>query len=113
MGTRPPSDALNRRAFHRKVLRQPATVRMGDASSAVRTWDLGLDGMCLVTPRPISPGTRCTVDFELPLQGGPRALSVAVKVIYSSYCGAEGFKIGTHFTGLDDETAALIREFTG
>lgn len=113
MGTRPPSHALNRRAFHRKVLRQPATVRLGDASSAVRTWDLGLDGMCLVTTRPISPGTRCTVDFELPLQGGPRALSVAVKVIYSSYSGADGFKIGTHFTGLDDETAALIGEFTG
>lgn len=111
MGTRPPPHALNRRAFHRKALRQPATVRLGDSSSDVRTWDLGLDGMSLLTPRPISPGTRCTVDFELPLQGGPRPVSVAVKVIYSSYSGADGFKIGTHFTGLDDETALLIGEF--
>ena len=48
----------NRRAMHRKLLRGPAQMTQGSASMAVRTWDLGPDGMCLVSPRPIEPGTR-------------------------------------------------------
>lgn len=111
MITRPPPYALNRRAVPRKVLRQPAWVVLGDAETQVRTWDLGTDGLCLLTPKPIAPGSRIEVSFEVPLQGETRAVTAAVKVVFSSYSGPEGFKIGAVFTQLDDEATDVIREF--
>jgi hypothetical protein len=111
MITRPPPHALNRRAVPRKVLRQLAWVVQGDAETQVRTWDLGTDGMCLLTPRPIAPGSRIDVSFEVPLQGEAHAVTVTVKVVFSSYSGPEGFKIGTVFTHLGSEATGIIREF--
>jgi hypothetical protein len=111
MITRPPPYALNRRAVPRKVLRQVAWIVQGDAETQVRTWDLGTDGLCLLTPKPIAPGSRIEVSFEVPLQGEPHAVTVTVKVVFSSYSGPEGFKIGTVFTHLNDEAAGIIREF--
>jgi hypothetical protein len=60
----------NRRAFARTVIRQPATVTSGETTHAVQTLDVGQGGMCFVARRPIGPGTRCTIAFELPLGGG-------------------------------------------
>ena len=36
------------------VFSSSATV-YGDATRVVQTWDVGRDGMCLLTPRPIAP----------------------------------------------------------
>ena len=103
----------NRRAFARTVIRQPATLAYGDTTVAVQTLDIGEGGMCLLARRPIGPGTRCTVSFDVPLRDGPVEVSAAVKVVYSSYLAAEQFKIGTVFTELDDETALVLARFTG
>jgi hypothetical protein len=111
MITRPPPYALNRRAVPRKVLRQVAWVVLGDTETQVRTWDLGTDGLCLLTPKPIAPGSRIDVSFEVPLQGETCAVTVSVKVVFSSYSGPEGFKIGAVFTDLSDEASRIIREF--
>ena len=75
----------NRRAFPRTVIRQPATLAHGGASVAVQTFDIGEAGMSLVAPRPIGPGTRCTVAFDVPLRDGPVAVTAMLKVVYSSY----------------------------
>lgn len=103
----------NRRSFARAAIRQPATVIYGDTSVAVLTVDVGQGGLSLLSPRPIGPGTRCTVAFELPFEGGAVEVSGTLKVIYSSYVAAEQFKIGTVFTVLDDETAAVLDRYTG
>src|SRR5439155_15356362 len=63
MSSQPLTQARNRRAAPRKAVRQTATVAYGDASRTVQTWDLGRDGMCLLSARPIAPGTRCTITF--------------------------------------------------
>src|SRR5450755_2070469 len=65
MSTQPLPQTRNRRAAPRKAIRQDATVVYGDASRTVQTSDLGRDGMCLLAPRPIAPGTRCTITFEV------------------------------------------------
>ena len=104
----------NRRGFARTVIRQPATVTSGDTSLPVQTFDVGQGGMCFVARRPIGPGTRCTIAFDLPLRGGSVEVAASLKVVYSSYVAAEQFKIGTVFTDLDDDVAlALTRFVTG
>lgn len=107
----PPSDR-NRRASPRKALRQAATVVHGDATKPAQTWDIGSDGMSLLAPRPIAPGTRCKVTFVVPLGDGPVEITVPVKVVYSSYSANGEFKIGAVFTDLDAAVAAALGRFS-
>lgn len=111
MSSQPLIQARNRRSAPRKAIRQPATVAYGDSSRAVQTWDLGRDGMCMVTARPIAPGTRCTITFELPVGAERIGVIAAAKIVYSSYSAAGEFKIGAFFTDLDDDTALALGKF--
>jgi hypothetical protein len=111
MSSQPLTQARNRRAAPRKAVRQTATVAYGDASRTVQTWDLGRDGMCLLSARPIAPGTRCTITFELPLGAERIGVVAAAKIVYSSYSAAGEFKIGAFFTDLDEGTALALGRF--
>jgi hypothetical protein len=102
---------INRRASPRKAIRADATVVLGDATTRLQTWDVGRDGMCLLAARPISPGTRCQVTFEVPLRGGPVTVTAMLKVVYSSYSAPGEFKIGALFTGLADDVAQVLGNF--
>jgi PilZ domain. len=101
----------NRRASPRKVVRRAATVVIGDVSKDVQTWDLGRDGMCLLAARPIAPGTRCKVAFDIPLGGELVAVSATLKIVYSSYSAAGEFKIGAVFLDLDEAVATTLGRF--
>ena len=111
MSTQPLSPEGNRRVVPRKALRQTATLVLGDATREVQTWDLGRDGMCLLSPRPIAPGTRCKVTFDVPLATGPMSLTAGLKVVYSSYSASGEFKIGAVFTDLDEGVADTLGKF--
>jgi len=102
----------NRRTSPRVAIRRPVTVTIGDVRKEVQTWDLGREGMCLIASRPITPGTRCRVEFELPVGGALVAVSAAAKIVYSSYSAAGEFRIGALFLGLDDDAAMAIGAFT-
>ena len=102
----------NRRASARTAIRQPATIVIGETTVAVQTVDLGPGGLCFLAHRPVGPGTRCTIAFQLPLAEGPAEVSASLKVVYSSYVAAEQFKIGTVFTVLDDAAARLLERYT-
>ena len=102
----------NRRAFARTVIRQPATVIYGDTRVPVQTLDVGQGGMCFLAGRPIGPGTRCTVTFDVPLGDGPAEVSASLKVVYSSYLAAAQFKIGMVFTELGDDAARVLARYT-
>ena len=61
--------STNRRVSARRALRRPATVTLpGGVERLVRTWDVGFDGISLVSPKPIPPGTRCSVAPSYPDQ---------------------------------------------
>jgi hypothetical protein len=111
MSTSPLPQERNRRSSPRKVLRQMATVVHGDASKPAQTWDIGCDGMSLLAPRPIAPGTRCKVTFVVPFGDGPVEVTVSVKVVYSSYSANGEFKIGAVFTDLDAAAGAVLGRF--
>lgn len=103
----------NRRIHPRKVLRASAKVTLpGQPPRDSKTWDLGIDGMSLMTPKPIAPGTKCEVTFELPVGGKIRAITAAVKVLYCSFSGPDGFKVGTAFGDLDDDSRDAVIGFT-
>jgi hypothetical protein len=105
--------ANNRRIHPRKVLRAPATVVLpGQPPRDSRTWDVGLDGMSLMSPKPIPPGTKCEVSFEVPIGGKASRVTAPVKVLYCSFTGDEGFKVGTSFGELDDDSRDAVKEFT-
>lgn len=100
----------NRRISRRKGVRRPCTLLMpGQPPRELTTWDLGLDGMCLLSPRPVTPGSRCEARFELP--GHPEPLHAGAKVVYSSYCGVDGFRIGLVFAELDEAVADTLQAF--
>lgn len=103
----------NRRIHPRKVLRAPAKVVLpGQAPRDSKTWDLGIDGMSLMSPKPIAPGTKCEVSFDLPVGGKIMPVIAPVKVLYCSFSGPDGFKVGTAFGDLDDESREAVIGFT-
>jgi len=101
----------NRRSSPRKAIRRPATVAIGDVRKDVQTWDLGREGMCLIAQRPITPGTRCRIAFDLPVGNDAVAISATAKIVYSSYSAAGEFRIGAVFLDLDDATATASGAF--
>jgi len=108
--TLPPE--TNRRATRRKGVRQPCELVLPDQTTRrAVTVDTGVDGLSFLSSRPITPGTRCEVRFELPLVGRQAEVRGELKTVYSSYSGAEGFKIGAVFSRLDEDSAAALREF--
>ncbi len=111
MSNTPRRQEGNRRAASRKVIRQPATIVHGDTTRLVQTWDLGRSGICLLSPRPIAPGSRCTVTFDLPLGEALIHIAASAKVVYSSYSAAGEFKIGAVFTALDEGAALILARF--
>jgi hypothetical protein len=107
----PLASQRNRRTSPRKMIRGDATVAYGDLSKPVQTWDLGKDGMCLLAPRPIAPGTRCKITFDVPFRNEQINVTASAKVVYSSYSAAGEFKIGVMFTDLDEAVAAVLGRF--
>lgn len=89
----------------------PAALVFGDETRQVQTEDVGQDGLCLRAARPIAPGSRCTVTFDLPLDGGPRTVTAALRTVYSSYAAAGEFKVGARFVALDDDLAEVLARF--
>jgi hypothetical protein len=110
--TPPPESETNRRATRRKGLRQACALVLPDQTTRPAiTADAGVDGLSFLCSRPITPGTRCEVRFDLPLSARVVSIQGEVKTVYSSYSGADGFKIGAVFTRLDEGSAAALREF--
>lgn len=102
---------LNRRAAPRKSIRVDATLVCRDITRQVRTLDIGGDGICLLVPRPIAPGSRCTITFDLPLIQGPIRITASLRTVYSSISASDEFKIGARFEDLDPETVGTLARF--
>jgi hypothetical protein len=93
------------------MIRGDATVVCGAVGKPVHTWDLGRDGMCLLAPRPIAPGTRCRITFDVPMPGELINVTAAAKIVYSSYSAPGEFKIGALFLDLPADVALVLARF--
>lgn len=105
----------SRRATRRTGLKGAAAMLLpGNVVRDAQLFDLSSDGLSVMSARPIAPGSRCTVSFELPFADHrPGKVSVTAKAVYSSYTGAAGFKVGLLFSGVDAATMQLLDEFLG
>ena len=104
----------NRRACRRRGLRRSCELVLpGQATRQAMIMDIGVDGLSFLCAKPIAPGTRCRISFELPLHERQVAVTALLKTVCSSFCGAEGFKIGAVFAELDAGSAAALHEFSG
>lgn len=114
---KPPPDATDgqamapgRRSRSRHALHCPVLLTMVDGSvRRATTQDISRAGLSLMTDRPISPGSRCTLVLDLP-QATPEApaLSLAAKAVYSSYVAPRQFRIGLVFTQPDPAIDTLL-----
>jgi hypothetical protein len=105
--------APHRRLYARKILRRPATVLLpGGTVRDVTTWDLGQDGLSVLSSKPISPGSKCQVSFELVALDKTTSVTAPVKVVYCSFSGLSGFKVGMNFGPLDADSASAIEAFS-
>ena len=78
-----------------------------------RMQDLSPQGLSLITARPVEPGSRCLLHFELPLPQGPRQVALPARAVYSSYTGPGAFRIGLLFMALAPEDQAAVRQLLG
>ncbi|MCM5680382.1 PilZ domain-containing protein [Schlegelella sp. S2-27] len=107
-----PTPDRDRRASRRAALQQECEVVLpGNVCRKGRTCELGLDGLSLLTGKPISPGVRCQVRFQLPTAAGPLPLFLSAKAVYSSFQSAERFRIGLLFDRLTDEDEQALAGF--
>lgn len=103
----------NRRSSRRRGLRCALAIFLADREpQKAMTTDVGSEGLSFYFPKPIAPGTRCRISFELPLAALNVPIAAPIKTVYSSYCGAEGFRIGAVFTDLDPQCNSALLEFT-
>lgn len=101
-----------RRRGRRTGLRRPCMLQLSGAEQRPgMTVDVGVDGLSLYTAKPVAAGTRCEVRFELPVGEATQSFSAAAKVVYSSFSGPQGFKIGAIFVALDAQTTAALLAF--
>lgn len=113
MPTSPLQNESNRRSNRRRGLRCTATLTVaGREPQRATTSEVSIEGLSFHFGRPIAPGTRCRISFELPLGGRSAPVDAAIKTVYSSYCGTEGFRIGAVFTDIDADSSASLLEFT-
>jgi hypothetical protein len=109
----PHQPTSTRRVGLRKGLRCPLTVVLSDMTQRQgTTCDLSVDGLSFWTARPIAPGTKCEASFELTLGDRRVPLHAVMKTVYSSFGGAEGFKIGAVFTEVEPASVAALSEFS-
>lgn len=104
---------VERRRGRRTGLRRTCTLQLSaNEQRQGMTLDVGVDGMSLYTAKPVAAGTRCEVWFELPGTPSAYPLRAAAKVVYSSYSGAQGFKIGIIFMALDAGATEALLSFS-
>jgi hypothetical protein len=76
----------NRRACRRMGLRRSCELVLpGQSTRQATLMDVGVDGLAFLCIKPITPGTRCRISFELPLDERRVTVSATLKTVYSSY----------------------------
>lgn len=98
----------SRRLQPRNRLHWPVAIQVvGGTERQGMTVDLSQEGLSLSTDRPISPGSRCSLQLQLP--GEPEPLLVHVKAVYSSYRAPGDFRIGMVFLPEEGRSTARLR----
>ena len=105
----------NLRASRRKGLRVDCTLLLdAQAPRNGLLVDVGTDGASFTTARPVAPGSRGELHFDLVVPAGRVGIAVRVRTVYSSFVGGPAgarFRIGASFVTPDAATLAALEAF--
>ena len=89
----------SRRKEQRYVFRRRGLMTTNEATLQIRTLDVSMQGMAVMSPAPIREGTLCSVVLNVVV--GPRLvqLQFSCKVIYCILTGTEGFRTSLYIDG--------------
>ncbi|NHZ62374.1 PilZ domain-containing protein [Massilia genomosp. 1] len=99
------------RQAQRKLLKVKAVVTVdGSAPAAVKTVDVGANGMCIMSPEPIQVGASAQLRFDLFVDGVMTTIDVRGK---ASYCilSHGDFKVGFSFLNLNLSGVTQLAKF--
>ena len=105
---------FDRRTSERKAFRAPALLRLPDRQVLeVRTFDISLGGIGVVTPFNLKLDGVCDIRVRPPiLTGGVDVLLARTRIAHSILSGKEkGFMIGLEFTEIDPGLTDLIKQY--
>lgn len=105
---------LDQRRADRKMFRTLAQLTLPNGTQlAVRSYDVGLDGISVVAPVNLKLKSGCEIVFRLPTAGrGSDAIHASASVAHSILSRRQdGFMIGLDFRGIQERDLALIRAY--
>jgi c-di-GMP-binding flagellar brake protein YcgR len=82
----------------------------GIAPIKAKMIDVSLGGICVLLPGQLPVGQPCMIAIDTPINGKPRRITAAVRVIYSILSGTDGFRTGLQFVELDAENNRSLAE---
>lgn len=102
------------RQVERKMFRSFAQLLLPNGDQlAVRTYDLGLDGICVVAPENLRLKSSCEIVFRVPIAGrnsdGIHVSGIVTHSILSRQ--QDGFMIGLDFRGIRERDLAFVRSY--
>lgn len=105
---------LDPRRADRKMFRTLAQLTLPNGTQlAVRTHDVGLDGISVVAPVNLKLKSGCEIVFRVPIAGrSSDAIHASAGVVHSILSRRQdGFMIGLDFRGIQARELALIRAY--
>lgn len=103
----------DKRQIPRKSLCQRAhIISVGKNSSMVRTADISMGGVCMMTPELLPVGSFCLSILDLPMGEGFHEMYVRTQVVNS--CPVTGgFRTGMRFLDVDGGSTSAISHYLG
>ena len=108
------SPLLEQRRADRKLLRTFAQLILPNGVQlAVRTYDLGLDGISVVAPVNLRLKSACEILFSVPIAGrSSDGIQASASVVHSILSRRQdGFMIGLDFHGIQERGLVLVRTY--
>lgn len=117
----PSPGGIERRQFERRVLHTTAKLFLSDTDEdskrpmVVRTADVSIGGMAIVTPLNLKKDVMLVIRFTIPerSRNSPAAdLFLHVQVMHSVLArDVDGFKVGLRFVNIDAKSQEVLRDF--
>ena len=112
----PGNHGADRRQQQRKFLRANAEVLLpGNAPIAVRTLDISIGGLGVISPYNLPQGAACIIRIAPPAQPrGVPSINVDASIMHSIFTIREsGFMIGLRFGDLTPEAVHAVTHYLG
>lgn len=102
-----------RRQARRKVFRTQAVLVVGNgAPITVRTWDISVSGLCVLSDQSVPIGARGDVAFDMFFEAKHHQISAPVRIVNCIFSSEHrGFRIGLEFAIQEAQRSAVVTHY--